>query len=164
MRHSAQDSAQRFPIHMSDVYDSPKARQPTRTKKLRGAVTCCNGVCCERLSQCCDKLQDHQLKTISLPCSGKVDIPYLVKAFETGADGIVIITCELGQCRHIEGNMRAEKRAEAVDKLLEEIGAGTGRIAVIHVKQNQIEKTFSEIKKFCARINQAKPASATQEN
>ena len=124
---------------------------------------CSNSLDAEGLSQCRDELKNHQLKIISLPCSGKVDIPYLVKAFETGADGIVIVTCELGQCRHLEGNMRAEKRAEAVDSLLEEIGIGTGRIAAIHIREGLIEQTIGEIKKFCAQISQGKPAPAAQE-
>jgi len=123
---------------------------------------CSNSLNAEELSQCRDEFKDHQLKIIGLPCSGKVDVPYLVKAFETGADGVVIVTCELDQCRHLEGNMRAEKRAEAVDSLLDEIGVGVGRIAAIHVKEGRIEQTVSEIKKFCVRINQAKPASAAQ--
>jgi coenzyme F420-reducing hydrogenase delta subunit len=124
---------------------------------------CSNSLDALELSQCRDELKDHKLKVISLPCSGKVDVPYLVKAFETGADGVVIVTCELGQCRHLEGNIRAEKRAEAVDKLLEEIGAGTSRITAIHVKEGRIEQTISKIKKFCTQVNQAKLASATQE-
>jgi F420-non-reducing hydrogenase iron-sulfur subunit len=122
---------------------------------------CSNSLDSNELSLCCNELKDHKLKIIALPCSGKVDIPYLVKAFETGADGIVIVTCELGQCRHLEGNMRAAKRAEAVDSLLEEIGAKTGRIAAIHIKEGRIEQTCTQIKNFCARINQTKPASAT---
>lgn len=124
---------------------------------------CSNSLDGNELSQCCDELKNHQLKIISLPCSGKADIPYLVKAFETGADGVVIVTCELDQCRHLEGNMHAAKRAEAVDSLLEEIGIGAGRITAIHVKDGRIEETIDEIKKFCARINQAKLTSATQE-
>lgn len=124
---------------------------------------CSNSLDAKDLSQCRDELKDHQLKAISLPCSGKVDVPYLVKAFETGADGVVIVTCELDQCRHLEGNMRAEKRVEAVDSLLEEIGAGTGRIAAIHVKEGRIDQTVDEIKKFCTRINKARLAPATQE-
>ena len=123
---------------------------------------CSNSLDAKELSRCRDELKDHQLKIIGLPCSGKVDVPYLVKAFETGADGVVIVTCELGQCRHLEGNIRAEKRAQAVDSLLNEIGAGTGRIAAIHIKEGRIEQTVGEIKKFCAGINQAKPASAAQ--
>ena len=121
---------------------------------------CSNSLDANELLLCRDELKDHQLKVIALPCSGKVDIPYLVKAFETGADGVVIVTCELGQCRHLEGNMRAEKRAEAVDSLLKEIGAETGRIATIHIKEGRIEQTLDNIKNFCARINQIKTASA----
>jgi len=124
---------------------------------------CSNSLNAEELSQCRDEFKDHQLKVISLPCSGKLDVPYMVKAFETGADGVVIVTCELDQCRHFEGNIRAEKRAEAVDSLLDEIGVGTGRIAAIHIKEGRIEQTVGEIRKFCARLNQAKPAPAAQE-
>ena len=123
---------------------------------------CSNSLDASELSQCQNELKDYNLKPISLPCSGKIDIPYLVKAFETGADGIAIVTCELGQCRHLEGNMRAEKRAEAVDSLLEEVGAGTGRIAAIHVKEGQIEQTIDKIKNFCSLITQIKPAPAAQ--
>ena len=122
---------------------------------------CSNSLDANELSLCRTELKDHQLKVIALPCSGKVDIPYLVKTFETGADGVVIVTCELGQCRHLEGNMRAEKRAEAVDSLLQEIGTGSSRITVIHIKEGRIEQTISSIKNFCTRINQTKPASAT---
>ena len=53
------------------------------------------------------------LKTISLPCSGKVDIPYLLKAFETGADGVAIVTCQKNECRHFEGNLRARPATNA---------------------------------------------------
>ena len=67
------------------------------------------------------------------------------------------------QLKIIEGNMRAEKRAEAVDSLLDEIGAGTGRITAIHIREGRIEETIGEIKKFCARISQVKPAPAAQE-
>ena len=63
------------------------------------------------------------VKTIGLPCSGKVDVPYLLKALETGADGVVIVACKKKECRHLEGSLRAHKRAEAVESLLEEIGS-----------------------------------------
>jgi coenzyme F420-reducing hydrogenase delta subunit len=94
------------------------------------------------------------VKTIGLPCSGKVDIPYLVKAFETGADGVVLVTCKEGECKHLEGNMRAGKRVEAVESLLEEIGMGKGRMVFIRVRDEEgsVELTVSEIKKFFERV------------
>jgi F420-non-reducing hydrogenase iron-sulfur subunit len=92
------------------------------------------------------------LKTISLPCSGKVDIPYLTKTFETGADGVVIVTCPKNGCRHIEGNRRARKRAAAVESLLEEIGMGAGRMAVIECAEKGSGQVLIEIKQFMERV------------
>jgi len=85
---------------------------------------------------------------ISLPCSGKVDILYLIKAVETGADGVVVLTCEMGECHHLEGNKRAKKRAQAVDSLLDEIGVGRGRIVVFEIKPQEHEQTMALVRKF----------------
>ena len=113
---------------------------------------CSNSIGREELARCCEKLQGYEVKTVALPCSGKVNVPYMVKAFETGADGVVILTCERGQCRHLEGNLRAEKRARAVDSLLEEIGIGRGRIATVQVKEGQSGQVLGEVQDFCAKI------------
>jgi F420-non-reducing hydrogenase iron-sulfur subunit len=92
------------------------------------------------------------VKTISLPCSGKIDVPYLVKAFETGADGAVIVTCKQNECQHLEGNLRANKRSEAVESLLEEVGMGKGRMAVIMLKEGGVEQAITEIRSFIDRV------------
>ena len=98
------------------------------------------------------KAQDDELTTISLPCSGKIDIPYMGKAFETGADGVVLITCPEGQCHNLEGNMRAQKRTQAVDSLLEEVGLGKGRIIAVQLKDDNTEQVMEEVDKFRTKI------------
>ena len=93
-----------------------------------------------------------ELKTIALPCSGKIDILYLTKAFETGADGVAVLTCLQGECRYLEGNLRARKRVESIDALLDEIGLGKGRTVVIQLGDGKIQQAISELEKFWARI------------
>jgi coenzyme F420-reducing hydrogenase delta subunit len=100
------------------------------------------------------------VRTISLPCSGKVDVPYLIKAFETGADGVVVVTCPKNECRHFEGNLRAHKRAEAVESLLEEIGLPAGRMAVFECGQQGARQVLGEIKQFIDRVRNLPPARA----
>ena len=92
------------------------------------------------------------LKAIPLPCSGKIDIPYLMKAFETGADGVAVVICKPSECRFLEGDLRARKRAEAVDILLDETGLGKGRIAIMQPKDDGMEQVIKEIKDFRAKI------------
>jgi coenzyme F420-reducing hydrogenase delta subunit len=93
-----------------------------------------------------------ELKTFPLPCSGKIDIRYLAKAFETGADGAAILTCKVGDCRYLEGNLRARKRAEAIDLLLEETGMGQGRITVIPASDTGMDAVIRELRRFHSTI------------
>ncbi len=89
----------------------------------------------------CNEYKD-ELKIIPLPCSGKIDILYLTKAFETGADGAAVVTCKPGECRYLEGNLRARKRVDVIEKLLEEIGLGNGRAVVIEMDDNGIKNVI----------------------
>lgn len=107
----------------------------------------------EELSPFNQKLGSEGIKAISLPCSGKLDVPYLMKAFETGAHGAAVVMCEPDECRHLEGNMRAEKRAEAVASMLEEIGLGQGRIAVIYKDRDGMEGMLKKIETFHAQVS-----------
>jgi len=100
-----------------------------------------------------------ELKIIPLPCSGKIDILYLTKAFETGADGVAVITCKKGECQFLEGNLRAEKRVEAVDALLEEIGLGKGRMVIMQIGEGGIGQLKKEVEDFRRRIK-ASPRQA----
>lgn len=114
---------------------------------------CSNSLPREELSPFNQKLRGEGIKAISLPCSGKLDVPYLMKAFETGADGAAIVMCEPNECRHLEGNMRAQKRANAVASLLIEIGLGEGRIAIINKDSDGIEGIVKKIEAFRAQVS-----------
>ncbi len=95
---------------------------------------------------------DYEVKAIPVPCSGKVDILYLTKAFEAGADGVVIVMCKQGECKYLEGNLRARRRAEAIDALLEEIGLGRGRMVIIQMNDGGSEQVIQEIEDFSNKI------------
>lgn len=69
-----------------------------------------------------------EIKTVKMPCSGMVKDVFLLRAFEAGADGVVVLVCPEGQCRYVEGNIRAKKRVAWVRNLLDEIGLDGGRL------------------------------------
>ncbi len=96
--------------------------------------------------------KDCKIKIVSLPCSGKLDILYLTKAFDIGADGAAILICKEGECRYMEGNMRAKKRVQAVDELMEEAGLGKGRTKVIQMGDKGIIGAIHELEDFLLQI------------
>jgi F420-non-reducing hydrogenase iron-sulfur subunit len=121
-------------------------------RPLKIYIFCCtNSIDLEEMSAYCREAGEDHLKIVGLPCSGKIDVPYLIKAFETGADGAVIVTCKVGECTYLEGNLRAVKRAEAVDKLLEEIGYGSGRMEVIQLSEGP-EQILREVAAFREKV------------
>jgi coenzyme F420-reducing hydrogenase delta subunit len=123
---------------------------------------CSNSLDTDALRRCCSERGGDDLKTIPLPCSGKVDVPYLIKAFETGADGAILVTCMHGECKYLEGNLRAHRRAQAVDSLLEEIGLGRGRMVIIQQKEDGgVEHIIDELENLSASIRIFSQAAAT---
>jgi len=72
-----------------------------------------------------------------VPCSGKIDPIYLLKAFEGGVRGVAVITCPLGECHLAEGNMRAQVRVGLLGRLLDEIGLGHERLLLLHCATGQ---------------------------
>jgi len=51
-----------------------------------------------------------------------VDPGYVIKAFESGADGVLVAGCFPGDCHYISGNIKAMRRAPLLSKLLVELG------------------------------------------
>jgi F420-non-reducing hydrogenase iron-sulfur subunit len=83
------------------------------------------------------------VKLIKLPCTGKTDTKYILKAFEDGADGVYVIACSKGNCHHVRGNERGELRVEHTKKILENIGLGGERLNMYFLSGGQ-GKSFAE--------------------
>lgn len=66
-----------------------------------------------------------------LPCSGKIDPRYILKAFETDARAVYMLTCPAGRCKSIEGNLRAARRIEVARELLCETGLDADSVQLL---------------------------------
>jgi len=78
---------------------------------------------------------DCELKAVKMPCSSMTREVFLLRAFEAGADAVLVLACPEGACRHVSGNLRAARRVARVKKMLDEIGLGGGRLNIFNVTQ-----------------------------
>jgi F420-non-reducing hydrogenase iron-sulfur subunit len=114
---------------------------------------CSNSYSAEEIHYCATKTDNIKLNAISLPCSGRVNLLYLLKAVETGSDGVILLTCKVGECRFLQGNLRAQKRIEAIDDLLDEAGIGRGYIKCLQLQEGQSADTLAdEINNFMKHL------------
>ena len=63
-----------------------------------------------------------EVKIIQMPCSSMTKDVYLLRAFEAGADAVLVFVCPENSCRYAEGSIRAKKRVQWVRGLLDGIG------------------------------------------
>ncbi|MEN6440258.1 MAG: hydrogenase iron-sulfur subunit [Syntrophobacter sp.] len=97
------------------------------------------------------------VKIVKVPCTGRVDIIYLLKALEEGADGVFISGCLLGDCHYLIGNYRATKRVAYVKDLIGRIGVDPGRVE-IYYNSSAMGPQFSQCcRDFTDRIRKLGP-------
>ncbi len=77
------------------------------------------------------------VKIVRVPCTGKVDIQHLLRAFEKGADGAYVLGCMEGDCHFNSGNFRARKRVEQAQRILETIGVGGERVQMYNLSSSE---------------------------
>jgi coenzyme F420-reducing hydrogenase delta subunit len=77
--------------------------------------------------------EECEFRLVKLACSSMVKDVFLLRAFEAGADAVIVMVCPEGQCRYVEGNLRAYKRVMWVKKLLDEIGIDGNRLSLINI-------------------------------
>jgi coenzyme F420-reducing hydrogenase delta subunit len=82
--------------------------------------------------------EDYEIRSLKMPCSVMTREVFLLRAFEAGADAVVVLVCPEGSCDYLEGNIRARKRVERMKKLLDEIGIGGQRLNIYNIPRQDV--------------------------
>ncbi len=77
------------------------------------------------------------LRIIRFPCTGKLDVLHIMRAFEAGADGVMVAGCEEGSCHYVKGNLIAKRRVAHAKRLLERIGIEPERLHMYNLSSSQ---------------------------
>lgn len=85
---------------------------------------------------------------------------YLLRAFETGADAVVVLVCPERQCRHLEGNIRAKKRVERLKNLLDEIDFDSRRLSIFNLALGDEDAAAEIMKKTLSELAELGPSPA----
>jgi F420-non-reducing hydrogenase iron-sulfur subunit len=103
------------------------------------------------------------VRIVKLPCTGKVDVLHILKAFEDGADGVFVAGCLEGECHYLEGNFRARKRVEYAKKLLEEVGIEGGRVEMYNLSSAMGARFAEIVEEMTAKVKELGPRGVKRE-
>jgi F420-non-reducing hydrogenase iron-sulfur subunit len=97
------------------------------------------------------------VKFTRLPCTGKIDIRYVLEAFEQGADGVYVVACPIGNCHHVRGNERGQARLARARKILEAVGIEGDRLGMFFMSGSQAQAFAAAAQTMTERIRRLGP-------
>ena len=98
------------------------------------------------------------IRIIRVMCSGRVEPAFLLRAFEMGADGVLVAGCHPGDCHYRSGNQYAEKRVENTKKILDLFGISPERLRLEWISAAEGEKFAYVIKDFTEKLRRSSPS------
>jgi F420-non-reducing hydrogenase iron-sulfur subunit len=98
------------------------------------------------------------IRIIRVMCSGMVHPNLVIDALTKGADGVLICGCHPGDCHYKEGNLKAEKRAEAIILMLEDFGLEEARFRLEWVSASEGPRFAQVARDFTKKIKELGPS------
>jgi F420-non-reducing hydrogenase iron-sulfur subunit len=86
------------------------------------------------------------LRVIRVMCSGSVNPLYILRAFQSGADAVLVMGCHPGDCHYLKGNLYARRRFALLRNLLSYVGIDPKRFQVSWVSASEGDKFAAVVK------------------
>jgi len=93
-----------------------------------------------------------EAKVIRIPCSCRVNPMFILRAFEKGADGVIICGCHPGDCHYSTGNYYTRRRMALLFSLLEYMGIERERIRLEWVSAAEGAKFATTMTDFAQNL------------
>jgi coenzyme F420-reducing hydrogenase delta subunit len=100
------------------------------------------------------------VRVIRLNCSSRVSPLFVIKAFERGADGVIVSGCHTGDCHYSTGNYYARRRFAVFRELLDFMGVDTKRLTFSWVSASEGRKWQQVINETTERVRELGPLHA----
>ncbi|MBG7617067.1 MAG: hydrogenase iron-sulfur subunit [Chloroflexi bacterium] len=97
------------------------------------------------------------VRTLKIPCSGRIDPLFILKALRMGFDGVLVSGCHPGDCHYQTGNYRARRRLAITKKLLENMGVDPRRVQGSWISASEGGKFVDVMNKLVDDIKEIGP-------
>jgi len=97
------------------------------------------------------------VRVIRLPCTGRIDPVFIIKAFERGADGVIVSGCHPGDCHYLAGNYHARRRFTVFREIVSFLGIDQRRITFSWVSASEGRKWGDVVNEAVARVRALGP-------
>ena len=100
----------------------------------------------------------NNVRVLKLPCTGKLEVNFILAAFERGVDGVIVAGCLEGGCHFLEGNLRARRRVERARVILGEIGLEPERVEMFNLSSAEGPRFAQIVTEMATRLTGLGPS------
>ena len=97
------------------------------------------------------------VRIIRVMCSGRVSPELVIKALRSGADGVLVLGCHIGDCHYISGNHRTKKRMAILQGLLSYMGVDPRRVRLEWVSASEGDRFARVVTEVTREIKELGP-------
>jgi F420-non-reducing hydrogenase iron-sulfur subunit len=90
-------------------------------------------------------------------CSGRVDPAFVLKAFQLGADGVIVMGCHLGDCHYQEGNYKTIRRLPFLKRIVKDFGIDPRRLRLEWVSASEGDRFAKVVNEMTEEIRRLGP-------
>ncbi|MBL8017898.1 MAG: hydrogenase iron-sulfur subunit [Ignavibacteria bacterium] len=102
------------------------------------------------------------VRVIRIMCSGRVDPQFILQAFASGADGVLIGGCHPGDCHYSEGNYKMLRRFRLLKRMLKTMGIAGERFRLEWISASEGEKVKTVINEMVEQLKPLGPLAIPQ--
>jgi len=97
------------------------------------------------------------VRPIRVMCSGRVEPTFILKAFQLGADGVLVLGCHLGDCHYAQGNYKTLRRMPLLKKMLAQLGIEEERVLLDWVSASEGARFVSIVNDMTEKVRALGP-------
>jgi len=97
------------------------------------------------------------LRVVRVPCSGRINPQFILKAFQQGFDGVLVSGCHPGDCHYAKGNYYARRRIMLLQKILEYMGIEPERFHFDWISAAEGQKFAEVVERFTEQVKTVGP-------
>jgi heterodisulfide reductase subunit A len=103
-----------------------------------------------------DQFPPH-VRVVHVPCTGQIDVSLVLAPLTRGADGVLLVGCQPGECHYQKGNLFARRRVLETEPLLEALGIGRERLRIEWIATSERHKITRVVEAFAETVEQLGP-------
>ncbi len=97
-------------------------------------------------------------RIIRIMCSGRLEPQFILRAFEMGADGVLVTGCHPGECHYISGNERAKVKVTQTQELIDVLGIDRRRLRLEWISASEGVKFAKTMDEFTKQLIELGPS------